>query len=220
MDRLSLACRDFGLIISLPKTKILSQGSSTKHSIKIDSYELGVVEDFPYLGSNISESLSLDSEINKRIGRAAGTLSKLTDRVWANSTLSVSTKMSVYSACVLSTLLYGSETWTPYARQEHRVQIFHLRNLSFILSIKWEERKINVEVLERTGLSSIYTLLRQRRMRWLGHVHRMDDGRIPKDLLYGELREGVRSTGRTLLRYKDVCKRDLKALDINELSCC
>ena len=73
-------------------------------------------------------------------------------------------------------------------------------------------------MLELAGLSSIYTLLRQRRMRWLGHVNRMDDDRIPMDLLYGELREGVRGTGRPLLRYKDVFKRDLKALDINELS--
>ena len=215
MDRLSTACKEFGLIISLPKTKILSQGSSTEPSIKIDNYELGVVEDFPYLGSNISESLSLDSEINKRIGKAAGTLSKLTERVWGNSTLTVSTKMSVYSACILSTLLYGSETWTPYARQEDRLQIFHLRSLKFILGISWEERKTNVEVLEIAGLPSIYTLLRQRRLRWLGHVHRMDDGRIPKDLLYGELEEGGRDKGRPLLRYKDVCKRDLKALDID-----
>ena len=135
--------------------------------------------------------------------------------MWGNSTLTVSTKMSVYSACILSTLLYGSETWTPYARQEDRLQIFHLRSLKFILGISWEERKTNVEVLEIAGLPSIYTLLRQRRLRWLGHVHRMDDGRIPKDLLYGELEEGGRDKGRPLLRYKDVCKRDLKALDID-----
>ena len=135
--------------------------------------------------------------------------------MWQNHTLKVSTKMSVYSACILSTLLYGSETWTPYARQEERLQIFHLRSLRFILGISWEERKTNVEVLEIAGLPSIYTLLRQRRLRWLGHVHRMGDGRIPKDLLYGELVEGERDRGRPLLRYKDVCKRDLKALDIN-----
>ena len=46
----------------------------------------------------------------------------------------------------------------------------------------------------------------------------MDDGRIPKDLLYGELREGVRGTRCPLLRHKDACKIGLKALDINELS--
>ena len=48
MDRLLVACKKFGLIISLPKTKILPQGSSEKPSIRIDNNELGVVEDFPY----------------------------------------------------------------------------------------------------------------------------------------------------------------------------
>ena len=65
IDRLSAACKDFGLIISIPKTKILPQGVAEKPNIRIDNYELGVVEDFPYLGSNISGTLSLDTEINK-----------------------------------------------------------------------------------------------------------------------------------------------------------
>ena len=43
----------------------------------------------------------------------------------------------------------------------------------------------------------------------------MDDGRIPKDILYGELATGTRPTGRPNLRFKDVCKRDLKAGNIN-----
>ena len=142
IDRLSIACKEFDLIISLQKTKILSQNSSMKPSIKIDSNELGVFEDFPYLGSCISESFPLDSEINKRIGEAAISLSKLTARVWKNSSLKVSTKMSIYSACILSTLRYGSETWTSYARQKKRLQIFHLKNLRFILGIRWEEKNI------------------------------------------------------------------------------
>ena len=70
------------------------------------------MEDFPYIGSNISGSLSLDTEINKRIGKAAGTLSKLSERVWKNSRLKTSTKMLVYKACIISMLLYGSESWT------------------------------------------------------------------------------------------------------------
>ena len=64
----------------------------------------------------------------------------------------------------------------------------------------------------------MYTLLRQRRLRWLGHVRPMEDGRIPKALLYGELALGRRTTGRPHLRYKDVCIRDMKAVDIDNMS--
>ena len=45
----------------------------------------------------------------------------------------------------------------------------------------------------------------------------MPDGRIPKDVLYGELATGGRSVGRPFLRFKDVCKRDMKfaEMDVN-----
>ena len=51
----------------------------------------------------------------------------------------------------------------------------------------------------------------KRRLHWLGHATRMQDGRLPKEILYGELATGSRPTGRPTLRYKDVLKRDLKA---------
>ena len=43
----------------------------------------------------------------------------------------------------------------------------------------------------------------------------MEDGQIPKDILYRELTSGWRSTGHLQLRYKNACKRDIKALNIN-----
>ena len=42
----------------------------------------------------------------------------------------------------------------------------------------------------------------------------MQDDRIPKGLLYGELAAGKRVRGRSQLRFKDVFKRDTKALDM------
>ena len=109
----------------------------------------------------------------------------------------------------MSTLLFGSESWTTYASQEKRLNIFHMRCLRRILSISWTDKVSNNEVLARANIPSMFTLLRQRRLRWLGHVYRMEDGRIPKDLLYGELESGSRPIGRTKLRFKDVCKRDM-----------
>ena len=73
----------------------------------------------------------------------------------------------------------------------------------------------NTDVLSHTGLPTMYTQPRQHWLCWLGHVCHMEDGQIPKDILYRELTSGQRSTGCLQLRCKDVCKRDMKALNIN-----
>ena len=46
----------------------------------------------------------------------------------------------------------------------------------------------------------------------------MEDGRIPKYTLYSDLAVGRRTTGHHHLRYKDVCIRDMKAVDIDTMS--
>nr|KAG5691627.1 hypothetical protein BaRGS_023798 [Batillaria attramentaria] len=215
VSRLSNACKEFGLTISLKKTNILAQDTDSPPDISIDNTHLEVVDSFTYLGSTISSSLTLDTEISTRIGKAAAVMAKLRKRVWSNSQLTENTKLRVYKACILSTLLYGSESWTTYASQEKRLNIFHLRCLRRLLHIKWQDRVTNTEVLQRAGIPSLFSLLSQRRLKWLGHVRRMEPGRIPKDMLYGELREGSRPTGRPQLRFKDVCKRDMKLADID-----
>ena len=75
-----------------------------------------------------------------------------------------------------------------------------MRCLRRILSITWKDRVPNNTVLERTEIPNMYTLLKQRRLRWLGHVVRMDDSPILKNLLYGELANEKRRTGRPQLR--------------------
>jgi len=218
LDSFSTSCDLFGLTISLKKTQVMGQATPAPPQMSINGVNLEVVHQFQYLGSTVTDSLSLDAEINKRIGMAFTTLSKLAKRVWENNHLTTHTKVNVYKACVISTLLYGSESWTTYSTQERKLQTFHMRCLRRILGITWQDRVTNNEVLERAGITSMYTILRQRRLRWLGHTCRMEDGRIPKDLLYGELATGKRNIGRPHLRFKDACKRDMKACNINTKS--
>ena len=175
MEKFSDACDNFGLTISLKKTEILTQEVETPPAIKIGDHQLSVVEQFTYLGSTITGNLSLDKELDKRIGKATSTMARLTTKVWSNADLTLKTKMAVYKACVLSILLYGSEAWTTYARQEKRLNVFHMRNLRRILNITWQEKIPNADILARANIPSISTLLKQRRLRWLGHVRRMGD---------------------------------------------
>ena len=215
MDSLSSACKAFGLTISIKKTNVMGQDVETPPSISIDTQNLECVNTFTYLGSTISSDLSLDAELNTRLARAATVMAKLSQRVWSNNHISLHTKLQVYQACVISTLMYGSEAWTTYARHERRLNSFHLRCLRRILGISWEDKVPNTDVLERAHSTSMYTMLSQRRLRWLGHVHRMDPSRLPRAVLYGELSTGSRPLGRPRLRFKDVCKRDMKLAGID-----
>jgi len=46
----------------------------------------------------------------------------------------------------------------------------------------------------------------RRKLRWFGHVVRMDDNRAVKMLLFGERADGSRPIGRPKLRFKDKVK--------------
>ena len=173
MDCFSQACKDFRPIISLKKTNVLGHDTEAPAVIGIDDYELDAVFQFTYLGSTATDNLSLDANIIKRIGKAASTLARLTARVWTIHKLSVMKNMAVYNECVISTLPYGSETWTTYAGKERRLNTFHLRSIRRILGISWQDKLTNADILSRAGLPSMYTLLRQRRLRWLSHAWRM-----------------------------------------------
>ena len=162
------ACSQFGLTISIKKTNILGQDVSSAPSI--GDCTLHVVEDFTYLGSNISSNLSLDTELNMRIGKASAAMACLTKRVCENTRLTIETKTQVYQACVLSTLLYVSESWTLYTRQERRLNYVegavayagsraNVLALRRILGISWQDHIPNTEVLARAGTLSMYALL-------------------------------------------------------------
>ena len=144
IDRLSRpACKEFGLTICIKKTKVMGQGIVSPPSITIDNVTLDAVDSFTYLGSTIDSNLSLDAGINTRIAKAAAVMSKLNRRVRQNNNLTQMTKLCVYQACVLITLLYSSEAWTTYTSQEKKLNSFHLRCLRRILDISWQDKITN-----------------------------------------------------------------------------
>ena len=187
INSFSQASKDFGLTISLKKTNIMAQDTAIAPTIHIDNYNLEVVSEFTYLGSTMSSNLSLEPELSRRIGKASAVMSRLSKHVWENKKLTLSTKMKVYQACILSTLLYGSETWPTYSVQEQRLNSVFQRHLRKIMNVTWKDHVLNHDILAKGKISSLHALISQKRLRWLGHVIRMEDGRIPKDMLYSEL---------------------------------
>ncbi|XP_069760398.1 uncharacterized protein [Narcine bancroftii] len=92
---------------------------------------------------------------------------------------------------------------------------FHQRCLRSILNIHWSDFITNIEVLEMAEADSIESTLLKIQLRWVGHVSRMEDHRLPKIVLYGELSTGRRDRGAPKKRYKDCLKKSLGACHID-----
>ena len=139
VDRFSLASKAFGLTISIKKTELLHQPKTncpmTDEHIFIDEKPLKNVKSFCYLGSSVTSNAMLGNEIAARIGKASTAFGNLTDRLWKDHDISLKTKIGVYTAVVIPTLLYGCETWVPYRKQIKHHDAFQMRCLRTICGI-------------------------------------------------------------------------------------
>lgn len=184
-------------------------------NILVNGARLDVVDNFVYLGSILSRDGSLDAEIFARIQKASVAFGKLEKRVWSDRGLAISTKVRVYRACVVTTLLYAAETWTIHQRHIKVLEHFHLKCLRRILNVTWQMHMPDTEILEKVLCPNLETLIATAQLRWAGHLVRMDDVRLPKRLFYGELATGKRPKHKPKKRYKDGIKCILKDTNID-----
>lgn len=193
-----------GLRINSKKTKAMavsrdltqrpySEAGTVDISVEGDPIEQ--VSDFTYLGSVISANGSIDRELNTRIGKAHSAFRTL-NRIWHNRNIRVNTKVRIYRAAVLTVLLYGCEAWTTTQAQDRRLEAFHQRCLRKILHIRWDQHVTNAAVLERASSLPLSSFIGGSRLRWFGHVTRMSQDRIPKQLITWVPVHGKRSRGR------------------------
>ena len=121
---------------------------------------------------------------------------------------------TVYMAAVWLPLLYGSETWAPVAKQLKRLQSFVMHCLQVILRVAVREKQLNTYLRGRANIETVETMVRKRRMRWLGHVARTNEG--IKKLLVCRLEAGKQAVVGQKIRWSDVVTKDLKRCKIGK----
>ena len=218
MDQVSQSCHNYDLTISTKTTEVVHQPAPVKPynepTITVNGQKLKVVDNFIYLGSTLSRAVHIYDEVTVRIANASVAFGRLRANVWERNGIKLDTKLKVYKALVLPTLLYACETWTVYQRHAKILNHFHLSCLRKLLKIKWQDKIPDREVLKKAGMQSMHTVLKLAQLRWTGHVIRMPDERLPKKVFYGELPEGKRPKSGQTKRYKDTLKASLKDFDI------
>ena len=170
VQELEALTQKFGLCISVAKTKTMSvvrdEDSVTQQiDIYIRGEKLEQVPVFSYLGSKVAADNGLIHEVSSRIQKAAGAFSKLKKTMWDRKELSLSTKMKVFDAVVMTSLLYGCETWTLKQGDVKRLETFHLACLRRILGKSRLDQIRNTEVRAVTNHMQIKYIIMQHRLR-------------------------------------------------------
>ena len=209
VDQVSDSCYSYDLTISIKKTEVVyhpAPGKPYKEpTITVKGQRLHVVDKFTYLGSTLSRIVHIDDAVHARIAKSSAAFGRLRGSIWDQNGIRLDTKLKVYRSGVLPTLLYACETWLRFVivalpglfsypfldslPTAKRLNHFHTSCLRKLLKIKWQDRIPDTEVLKRTGMQSIHTLLKLAQLRWTGHATRMPDERLPKKILYGELQK-------------------------------
>jgi len=137
-----------GLRINISKTKTLVSGSETTEKMNVVNKELENVIKFVYLGCLLSWDNDCGKEIRRRIAKALGAMARF-EKVCRSKEISVKTKFSIFKACMISILLYASESGTLRKRDKDKLMAFEMRCYRWILNIRWQQMITNEEVRRR-----------------------------------------------------------------------
>ena len=121
--------------------------------------------------------------------------------------LSFKTKGRVYSSCVRNAMLHASETWPLTKQSLHRLQRNDRAMIRQICKIKPEDVATvrSKDLLARLEIDDLEVILREKRLRWFGHVER-SSGAIKT--AYSMQIEGRRGPGRPKMTWRALTERD------------
>ena len=174
--------------------------------VQVGPDKLEVVASFCYLGDMLSAAGGCELATITRVKSAWKKFKELLP-ILSSRHLSYKTRGRVYSTCVRSAMLHASETWPLTRLNFQRLQRNDRAMIRWICNVKPEDMATvqSNTLLERLGLESLDLILRERRLRWYGHVERSTGGiRAVSDLRV----LGGRRPGRPRMSWTELVKKD------------
>ena len=209
----------WGLTISTKKTKVLvvgrnSAAQAAESVITLRGDQLEVVSQFAYLGSVFTSDCTFDAEMTYRVTAANSAFQQLRwVNIWSSRALTLLVKMQIFQCIVMSVLLYSGETWAVVKQHISPLAVFQMNCLRRICGISLRDHVPNVDILNRCNTLSVESQLQGKRFR-SGHVFRMPNDRLPKKLLFGQVKR-LCPPGRPRSSFNDVALHDCQTRRIS-----
>ena len=139
--------------------------------VDIDDTTLDVETSFCYLGDMLCAGGGCERAIAARCCVAWGKFRKLLP-ILTSRHLSYKVRGRVFSVCVRSAMLHGSETWAPNSSDLQRLRRNDRSMIRWICGVKLDDEIPSIVLHQRLHIEEITVALRTRRLRWFGHVQR------------------------------------------------
>ena len=138
---------------------------------------------FKYLGFNFQADGERRPALEQRLAIARTRFAELHE-CWRCKKMSVSLKVRTYACAVVSVLTYGNEIWRLDARTVATLRGWNARCLAVMTG-----REIRDETVEPTF--DLVARLRSRRLRWAGHILRMEEESLVRRVLLAQVQRDL-----------------------------
>ena len=186
---------------------------SDQEGLVVEGETYEVVTSFCYLGDMLNADGGVDLAVNARVRSGWRKFRELMPFLTSKAP-PLKMKGQVYSACVRSCMIYGSQTWALKAEHEDKLNRAEMRMIRWMCGVSLKDRKTSAELRQRMGVEAIGEVVRRGRLRWYGHVIRKEENDWVKKVLSYNL-EGTRPSGRPKKTWQMTVLEDMKALGID-----
>ena len=151
--------------------------------VSLDGIQIENVHSFVYLGSCFQSDGDNMADVKHRMNLAQSTFSDL-HHLWRDHRLPTSMKLRLYQSAVCSSFTHACEAWEMSENVLKAINGFNSRCLSLVL-------KRDIHELASDPPFNLILTIRKRRLRYLGHVLRMDSERLVLKTLMAFTRGGT-----------------------------
>ena len=201
-----------GVIVCL-RTKGKPESTAT-FSVEAAGQVYNQTNEFVYLGGNDNQNADLSIEVDRRVRNAWCSFRNYTLELYDRPSAPLERKIRMIKAEVLETMLYGCVT-CHYDTLRRAHDRFLTRCIGWRKHNRADHPISYLNTLLKTGSESIEATLRRRRILFAVFVARMEDTRLPKCVMFGEMVGGAGCVGGQGKEWMGCFLDDLRAFGTN-----
>ena len=171
------------------------------------------VSKFCYLGDTVGSGGGVVEAARARVRCAWAKFKELSPILTVRGA-SYRIKGRIYSACVQSVLIYGTETWAMKADNLRSLERTERMMARWMCGVSLKDRKRSEDLCNLLGINCVVDVVRRGRLRWFGHLERksVDDW---VSACRGLVVEGTRGRGRNRKTWEQCVRDDMKLLGLH-----